>query len=48
MSLFDDGSSRPLADRLRPRLLADVVGQNHLLDEQGRSGEWWHSVAWSR
>ena len=34
MSLFDDGSSRPLADRLRPRVLADVVGQDHLLDEQ--------------
>ncbi|MBT2565066.1 replication-associated recombination protein A [Arthrobacter sp. ISL-85] len=26
-----DDSSRPLADRLRPRTLADVVGQDHLL-----------------
>ncbi|WP_457967086.1 replication-associated recombination protein A [Arthrobacter sp. D1-29] len=32
LSLFDmDDSSRPLADRLRPRILADVVGQDHLL-----------------
>jgi putative ATPase len=26
---------RPLADRLRPGLLADVIGQDHLLGEQG-------------
>ncbi|MEO6941536.1 MAG: replication-associated recombination protein A [Terrimesophilobacter sp.] len=31
-SLFDDDdASRPLADRLRPRTLHDVVGQDHLL-----------------
>ena len=31
-SLFEvDDESRPLADRLRPRLLSDVVGQEHLL-----------------
>ena len=31
-SLFDvDDASRPLADRLRPRTLQDVVGQDHLL-----------------
>ena len=30
-SLFDDQASRPLADRLRPRVLADVAGQDHLL-----------------
>ncbi|MGU3293215.1 replication-associated recombination protein A [Williamsia sp. M5A3_1d] len=31
-SLFEvDDSSRPLADRLRPRTLADVVGQDHLI-----------------
>jgi putative ATPase len=31
-SLFEvDDASRPLADRLRPRTLADVVGQDHLL-----------------
>jgi len=29
--LFDDSSPRPLADRLRPQSLADVVGQDHLL-----------------
>jgi putative ATPase len=33
-SLFEvDDASRPLADRLRPRTLADVVGQDHLLAE---------------
>ncbi|MEV5054340.1 replication-associated recombination protein A [Arthrobacter sp. LAR12-1-1.1] len=31
-SLFDvDDASRPLADRLRPRTLQDVIGQDHLL-----------------
>lgn len=31
-SLFEpDDTSRPLADRLRPSVLADVVGQDHLL-----------------
>ena len=31
-SLFDvDDTSRPLADRLRPTVLVDVVGQDHLL-----------------
>lgn len=31
-SLFEvDGASRPLADRLRPNILSDVVGQAHLL-----------------
>jgi putative ATPase len=31
-SLFDvDDASRPLADRLRPHALSDVVGQDHLL-----------------
>jgi putative ATPase len=31
-SLFEvDDASRPLADRLRPSMLADVVGQDHLL-----------------
>jgi len=36
-----DDVPRPLADRLRPRALADVVGQDHLLgpfgNERGRS-----------
>ncbi|MBD0741352.1 replication-associated recombination protein A [Streptomyces sp. CBMA152] len=30
-SLFEDESARPLADRLRPRSLSEVVGQDHLL-----------------
>jgi putative ATPase len=30
-SLFEDDTQRPLADRLRPRTLEDVVGQEHLL-----------------
>lgn len=30
---LDDGAPRPLADRLRPTTLADVVGQDHLLGE---------------
>ena len=30
-SLFDNQTTRPLADRLRPRVLADVSGQDHLL-----------------
>ncbi|HYL48220.1 MAG TPA: replication-associated recombination protein A, partial [Stellaceae bacterium] len=31
MSLFEQQAPRPLADRLRPQTLADVVGQDHLL-----------------
>ncbi|MET7685046.1 replication-associated recombination protein A [Streptomyces sp. NPDC005423] len=31
LPLFDDEPPRPLADRLRPNRLADVVGQDHLL-----------------
>ncbi len=30
-----DGAARPLADRLRPRALAEVVGQDHLLGPDG-------------
>ena len=30
-TLFESNVSRPLADRLRPKKLTDVVGQNHLL-----------------
>jgi len=38
-SLFEaDDSSRPLADRLRPRTLDEVVGQDHLLGPQGPIG----------
>ena len=40
VSLFEaaglaDSAPRPLADRLRPAALAEVVGQDHLLGEQG-------------
>lgn len=34
-SLFAEQAPRPLADRLRPRSLAQVVGQDHLLGEDG-------------
>jgi putative ATPase len=41
--LFESGglaqdAPRPLADRLRPQKLADVVGQNHLLGPEGPLG----------
>ena len=41
--LFESGglaedAPRPLADRLRPKSLAEVVGQEHLLDETGPIG----------
>ena len=32
---LDAGAPRPLADKLRPRTLADVVGQDHLLGPDG-------------
>lgn len=31
MSLFEDPGARPLADRLRPQSIEEVVGQDHLL-----------------
>jgi putative ATPase len=41
--LFDtpkpaDNAPRPLADRLRPRRLADVIGQGHVLSPEGPLG----------
>ncbi len=38
MSLFEKDAPRPLADRLRPARLADVVGQDHLLGADGPIG----------
>ena len=38
MSLFETQAPRPLADRLRPERLEDVVGQNHLLSPEGPIG----------
>ncbi len=32
---LEAGAPRPLADRLRPKILADVVGQDHLLGADG-------------
>ena len=37
-SLFEDQAPRPLADRLRPNTLDEVVGQGHLLAESGPLG----------
>ena len=34
-SLFEDQAPRPLADRLRPKSLGEVVGQDHLLAADG-------------
>jgi putative ATPase len=36
--LFDDQAPRPLADRLRPAVLEDVVGQDHLIGPDGPLG----------
>ncbi|TWA65948.1 recombination protein MgsA [Azospirillum brasilense] len=36
--LFEAGAPRPLADRLRPRSLDEVVGQEHLLKPDGPLG----------
>ena len=37
-SLFEAQAPRPLADRLRPRKLGEVVGQDHLLGSDGPIG----------
>ena len=37
-SLFEAQAPRPLADRLRPKTLAEVVGQGHLLSPDGSIG----------
>jgi putative ATPase len=34
-TLFEDDAARPLADRLRPETLEDVVGQDHLVGQGG-------------
>src|SRR5262245_37021958 len=36
--LFDSLAPRPLADRLRPKTIAEIVGQNHLLGPDGPIG----------
>ncbi|PKQ06943.1 MAG: AAA family ATPase [Alphaproteobacteria bacterium HGW-Alphaproteobacteria-12] len=35
---MDDGAPRPLADRLRPKVLEEVVGQEHLIGSRGPLG----------
>ncbi|WP_207484506.1 replication-associated recombination protein A [Arenibaculum pallidiluteum] len=37
-TLFEDQAPRPLAERLRPRSLDEVIGQEHLLGAQGPIG----------
>lgn len=37
-SLFEDQAPRPLADSLRPKSLDEVIGQDHLLAEDGPIG----------
>src|SRR5215469_1663273 len=37
-TLFEKEAPHPLADRLRPQSLADIVGQDHLLDAKGPIG----------
>jgi putative ATPase len=37
-TLFDAQAPRPLADRLRPKSLGDVIGQDHLLGRDGPIG----------
>ena len=38
MSLFEGQAPRPLADRLRPQRLNEVIGQDHLLKPEGPIG----------
>jgi putative ATPase len=37
-TLFETQAPRPLADRLRPQSLADILGQDHLIGPQGPIG----------
>src|SRR3954463_9680540 len=37
-TLFEAQAPRPLADRLRPQSLADILGQDHLLGPEGPIG----------
>src|SRR6516165_10220677 len=37
-TLFEKEAPHPLADRLRPHSLADIVGQDHLLGPEGPIG----------
>ena len=35
---LESSAPRPLADRLRPQVISDVVGQDHLIGEDGPIG----------
>src|SRR5260370_15135565 len=37
-TLFETQAPRPLADRLRPQHLADILGQDHLIGPEGPIG----------
>ena len=37
-NLFESTVTRPLADRMRPESLGDVVGQDHLIGAAGPLG----------
>src|SRR6201986_1695430 len=37
-TLFEPQAPHPLADRLRPQSLADIVGQDHLIGPEGPIG----------
>lgn len=49
---LSDDAPRPLADRLRPQTLGDVVGQDHLLKGEGpiarmvKTGRWASLILW--
>ena len=39
-TLFETQAPRPLADRLRPQSLGDILGQDHLIGADGPIGRW--------
>ena len=47
-SLFADQVKRPLAERLRPQKISDVVGQDHLLAPNAPLGRMLASNRWRR
>ena len=47
-TLFENQAPHPLADRLRPKKLGDIVGQDHLLGPEGPIGRMVASGGWRR
>jgi len=41
-------ANSPLADRIRPQSLAEVVGQEHLTGPMAQSGAWWRPGGFRR